>query len=159
MQKKTYKKIKDILLSMQATIKDETHNTSIFLEEFYFKTKIFNTDDVVSSIKKMGFLRPSTYDYETKNLRKIIKTLLDDEKFTTHNSYLSSMLHLCEISKDIKYINKLVNDYIYLQPSLVKTLTAYADNFFYEYKFNSAYEIKLEAFSHLIILCRNIKST
>ncbi|WP_212793944.1 hypothetical protein, partial [Acinetobacter baumannii] len=47
----------------------------------------------------------------------------------------------------------------YLQPSLVKTLTAYADNFFYEYKFNSAYEIKLEAFSHLIILCRNIKST
>ncbi|MFX9272886.1 hypothetical protein ABTN92_19445, partial [Acinetobacter baumannii] len=64
MQKKTYKKIKDILLSMQATIKDETHNTSIFLEEFYFKTKIFNTDDVVSSIKKMGFLRPSTYDYE-----------------------------------------------------------------------------------------------
>lgn len=159
MQKKTYKKIKDILLSMQATIKDETHNTSIFLEEFYFKIKIFNTDDVVSSIKKMGFLRPSTYDYETKNLRKIIKTLLDDEKFTTHNSYLSSMLHLCEISKDIKYINKLVNDYIYLQPSLVKTLTAYADNFFYEYKFNSAYEIKLEAFSHLIILCRNIKST
>lgn len=161
MQKKVFKEIKNILLKTQQTLEEKTLVSNIFLENLIQQLKKFKDADIILTIKKIGFFRPSVYQYKVQNLKKLINFTLNNNNLYEYNQYLKNILYLCEISKDIKYIYKRILDYIYINPNLVKTFFAYADDFFYTYEYspNSKYEIKLEAISYLIMLCRKNTNT
>lgn len=161
MQKKVFKEIKNILLKTQQAFEEETLVSDIFLENFIQQLKVFKDADIIFTIKKIGFFRPSAYQYKIQNLKKLIILILNKNNLHEYHQYLNNILYLCEISKDIKYFYKKILDYIYTNPNLVKTFFAYADDFFYTYEYNpdSKYEIKLEAISYLITLCRKNTNT
>lgn len=145
MQKKVFKEIKDILLKTQQTLEEETLVSDMFLENFIQQLKKFKNADIILTIKKIGFFRPSVFQYKILNLKKLVNFILNNNNLDEYSQYFKNILFLCEISKDIKYIYKKILNYIYINPNLVKTLFAYADDFFYTYEYNpnSKYEIKL----------------
>lgn len=123
---------------------------------------IVNHEDpqkIIHSIKKIGFFRPSKYDFDIQIISILLNTIKTSSNFKNFNSYFLQMKNLFNLSKGAKESLKKIREYLLSNNNLVKFLFAKADDLFYKNAGTSNPEITLECISFLILECRKKQYT
>lgn len=118
-----------------------------------------NPDLVIRSIQKVGFFRPSKYNFDIKVISMFFQETINHTNFKKFSQYLISIQNLFLTSKKAKNCFNQIKEFILSERNLIKYFFAKSDDIFYEYENNKEPELILECISFLIIEIKNNQHT